>query len=128
MKFYFNSIALTKFKGFIKCVVCKWQFERKYVGKVKSEPTFLCIACEIGKKLSALEDRVSVLEGKANELDSIKDGLKDIKIALIDLQCVSNNSETNSITSTEQLRINLPLAEEKNYADDKLIEKINYWE
>ena len=107
-------MAMTKFIGFIKCVVCNWQFEHKYVGKVENEPTFLCGACKIGKKLSALEDRVIVLEGKANELDSNKDGLKDIKIALINLQYVSNNSDTNSITSTEQLIINLPPVEEKN--------------
>ena len=68
------------------------------MGKVESKPTF-CAACKIGKKLSALEVRVNVLEGKANELDSIKDGLKRIKIALIDLQCESNKSGTNSIKS-----------------------------
>ena len=109
---------MAKIKGFIKCVVCNWQFGCKYVGKVESEPTFLCVACKIGKKLSALEDRVSVLEGKAKELDSIKDGLKDIKITLIDSQCVSNKSDTNRITFTEQLRVNLPPVEEKVYADD----------
>ena len=103
---------MTKFKGFVKRVARNWQFEHKYVGKVKSEPIFLSVACKIGKKLSALADRVSVLEDKANELNSIKDGL-DIKIALTDLQCVSNNSDTNSIT-TEQLRVNLPPVEEKN--------------
>ena len=59
---------MTKFKGFIKCVVCNWQFECKNVGKVESEPTFLCDACKIGKKLSALEDRVSV---KARQMSKI---------------------------------------------------------
>ena len=65
-----------------------------------------------------------MLESKANELDSIKDGLKDIKIAFINLQRVSNISKINNITFTEQIRVNLPPVEEKYYADDKLSEKI----
>ena len=82
------------------------------MGKVKSEPTFLFVAYKIGKKLSALGDIVSVLEGKAKELDSIKDGFKDIKNPLIDLQCASNKSDTNIIT-TEKLRVNLLPVEDK---------------
>ena len=95
---------MTKFKGFIKCIVCNWQFECKYVGKIESEPNFVSVVCKIGQKLSALNDSLNMFEGKANELNSIKNGLKDIKITLIDLQCVSNISDTNSIVKINNLK------------------------
>ena len=63
---------------------------------------------------------MNVLDGKANELDSIKDGLKHVKIAWIDLQCESNKSGTNLIV----LRVNLSPVEENIFADDKLSEEI----
>ena len=38
---------MTKFKGFIKRVVCNSQFERRYVGKVESEPTFYVLLVKL---------------------------------------------------------------------------------